>query len=671
MGARYKYSRWDGTQQGFELDADALIKEVADEIIHHGDANAALRRLMQQGLRDRNGQNIEGLRDTLRRLRERRKQIQESGQLGGEFDDVARQLDDIIDEERLAIDESERKAANSGDERRASVARDASADRRLRLDMLPDNLAQKLQELTHYDFQSQDAAQRFEQLVERLKQQVQERQFQQVSSAAKNLSPKDIARMKDMMAALNEMIERRERGEDPQFEQFMQRYGDFFPENPATLDELLELLAKRMAAAQAMLNSMTPEQRAELSELMSQVLDDADLQWQMNRLSNNLRRAQPGMDWDGTQQFSGDQPMPFGEALERIQELNDLDDLEQFLSNAASPAELQEVDLDAVRRLLGDVSAESLDRLSRLTDTLRDAGLVDQKEGRLELTPRGLRSIGKEALRDLFGRLERDALGQHRIERIGAGHERAHETKAYEYGDPFHLDLQGTLRNTLRRQGGGLPLKLHPEDFEIDQTEQLTRSSTVLMVDLSLSMPMRDNFLPAKKVAMALHSLISSQFPRDYLGLIGFSETARELRHEQLPEVSWDFVYGTNMQHGFVLARRMLARQSGTKQIIMITDGEPTAHIQSDGEVFFSYPPAYATLEATLREVLRCTKEDIRINTFMLDATGALRGFVEQLTQINKGRAFFTTPETLGEYVLVDFLEHKRSLRRSRSRRAG
>ena len=671
MGARYKYSRWDGTQQGFELDADALIKEVADEIIHHGDANAALRRLMQQGLRDRNGQNIEGLRDTLRRLRERRKQIQESGQLGGEFDDVARQLDDIIDEERLAIDESERKAANSGDERRASVARDASADRRLRLDMLPDNLAQKLQELTHYDFQSQDAAQRFEQLVERLKQQVQERQFQQVSSAAKNLSPKDIARMKDMMAALNEMIERRERGEDPQFEQFMQRYGDFFPENPATLDELLELLAKRMAAAQAMLNSMTPEQRAELSELMSQVLDDADLQWQMNRLSNNLRRAQPGMDWDGTQQFSGDQPMPFGEALERIQELNDLDDLEQFLSNAASPAELQEVDLDAVRRLLGDVSAESLDRLARLTDTLRDAGLVDQKEGRLELTPRGLRSIGKEALRDLFGRLERDALGQHRIERIGAGHERAHETKAYEYGDPFHLDLQGTLRNTLRRQGGGLPLKLHPEDFEIDQTEQLTRSSTVLMVDLSLSMPMRDNFLPAKKVAMALHSLISSQFPRDYLGLIGFSETARELRHEQLPEVSWDFVYGTNMQHGFVLARRMLARQSGTKQIIMITDGEPTAHIQSDGEVFFSYPPAYATLEATLREVLRCTKEDIRINTFMLDATGALRGFVEQLTQINKGRAFFTTPETLGEYVLVDFLEHKRSLRRSRSRRAG
>ena len=670
MGARFRYSRWDGTQQGFELDADSLIKEVADELIHHGDPNAALRRIMQQGLRDRNGREIEGLRETLRKLRERRKEIRESGQLGGEFDDVAKELEDIVDEERLAVDEAERRANESGDERRAAVARDAAAERRLRLDMLPDDLARKVDELGHYDFQSEDSRRRFEQLVERLRQQVAQRQFEQVSSAAKNMSPEDVARMKDMMAALNEMIERNERGEDPRFEEFMREFGDFFPENPQTLAELLELLARRMAAAQAMFNSMTPEQREELQNLMSQMLDDADLQWQMDRLSNNLRRSHPGMDWDGNQQFTGDQPMPFGEALQRIQELNDLDALEDFLGNASSPAALQEVDLDAVRRLLGDVSADSLDRLSRLTETLRQAGLIDQKEGRLELTPRGLRSIGREALRDLFGRLERDALGQHRIERIGAGHERAHETKAYEYGDPFHLDLQGTLRNTLRRQGGGLPLVLHPDDFEIDQTEQMTRSSTVLMVDLSLSMPMRDNFLPAKKVAMALHSLISSQFPRDYLGLVGFSETARELRHEQLPEVSWDFVYGTNMQHGFTLARRMLARQGGTKQIIMITDGEPTAHIQSDGEVFFSYPPAYATLEATLREVLRCTREDIRINTFMLDATGALRGFVEQLTQINKGRAFFTTPETLGEYVLVDFLEHKRSLRRSQGRRA-
>jgi uncharacterized protein with von Willebrand factor type A (vWA) domain len=218
------------------------------------------------------------------------------------------------------------------------------------------------------------------------------------------------------------------------------------------------------------------------------------------------------------------------------------------------------------------------------------------------------------------------------------------------------------LRNALRRNGSGLPISLNPEDFEIERTEHSTRSSTVLLLDLSMSMPMRDNFLPAKKVAMALHHLISSQFPRDYLGVVGFGETARELQPESIPEVSWDFAYGTNMHHAFTLARRMLARQSGTKQIIMITDGEPTAHIMPSGEIYFNYPPVHETVEATLREVTRCTKEQIRINTFMLDADNGLRRFIEQLTKINKGRAFFTTPDTLGDYVLVDFLNHKRTM---------
>lgn len=670
MALRFTYSRWDGSQKGFELDADSVMSELTDELIHHGDPTAALRRIMQQGMRDRNGRNIEGVRQALERLRQKRNEIRERGNIGHEFDDVANELNDIVDEERLAIDSVERAAEQSGDQRRAEVARDSAMERRLRLDMLPDDLAAKIDELSHYDFQSAEAQQRFERLSERLRDQLSKRQFEQVSSAIESMTPESLAAMNEMMRALNDMIERRQRGEDPRFEDFMKKFGDFFPENPSTLDELLELIAKRMAAAQALLNSMTPEQRAELQDLTEQMLGDGEIRDQMARLSANMQAMFPSLGWGESEEFTGDQPMPFSDALRSMQELSDLDDLERFLQQATSPSALQEVDLDRVRELLGDVTAESLDRLARLTEQLRQAGLVDQKEGRLELTPRGLRSIGKQALRDLFGQLERDALGQHRIERIGAGHERAHDTKPYEYGDPFHLDLQQTLRNTLRRQGGGLPLRLSPEDFEIDQTEQLTRSSTVLMVDLSLSMPMRDNFLPAKKVAMALHSLISSQFPRDYLGLVGFSETARELRHEQLPEVSWDFVYGTNMQHGFALARRMLARQSGTKQIIMITDGEPTAHIRTDGEVFFSYPPAYSTIETTLREVMRCTRDDIRINTFMLDATGALRSFIEQLTAINKGRAFFTTPETLGEYVLVDFLEHKRSLRKSRGRRA-
>ena len=194
------------------------------------------------------------------------------------------------------------------------------------------------------------------------------------------------------------------------------------------------------------------------------------------------------------------------------------------------------------------------------------------------------------------------------------------------------------------------------------------RSSTVLMLDLSLSMPMRDNFLPAKKVAMALHSLISSQFPRDYLGIVSFSEVAKELKASELPEVSWDFVYGTNMHHGFSLARKMLAAETGTKQIIMITDGEPTAHLEPDGRPFFSYPPAQITIEHTMAEVMRCTKAGITINTFMLEPDAGLRRFIERITELNQGRAFYTTPETLGDYVLVDFIEHKRKLLQGRGR---
>ena len=250
------------------------------------------------------------------------------------------------------------------------------------------------------------------------------------------------------------------------------------------------------------------------------------------------------------------------------------------------------------------------------------------------------------------------------VDRIGIGHERTFETKPYEWGDPFNLSIERTVRNAVARSGAGTPVRLTPDDFEIDRTETLTSTATVLAVDLSLSMPMRGNFLAAKKVAMALHSLITTQFPRDYLGLVGFGELARELRPEQLPEVSWDYTYGTNMQHALALARRMLARQTGTKQVIMITDGEPTAHILPGGEPFFSYPPAPETIRVTLNEVVRATREGIRINTFMLDASGYLRNFVERLTQLNRGRAFFTTPETLGDYVLVDFLDQKRARRR-------
>ena len=668
MSSRFTYSRWDGTQRGFEVDADSLLDEMTDDLLYHGDVNSALRKMMQDGLRDANGERIAGMRELMQKLREQRQEIQERGDLGGVYSEIADALNDIVDEERHAIENYTEQAANSGDERRAETAKQSAMDRNFRLDMLPDDLAGKVSELQHYDFQSKDAQQRFEQLMEKLREQLMQQHLDQVSSAMQNMSAEDMARMKDMMAALNEMLERRKNGEDPQFEEFMKQFGDFFPENPQSLDELLEAMAQRMAQAQAMLNSMTPEQRAQLQQLSEQLLEDMDLRWQMDQLSQNLQSMFPQAGWQKSYDFSGQEPMGFQQAMQSMQDLADLDQLENLMKNASNPAVLAEADMDRVRDLLGDDAAKSLEKLSQLSKMMQDAGLIDQKEGRLQLTPRAIRKLGANALSDLFGKLNKDMLGQHKLDATGVGHERANDTKPYEFGDPFRLDLHGTLRNALRRGGPGLPVKLLPDDFEIERTEHSTKSSTVLMLDLSMSMPMSDNFLPAKKVAMALHHLISSQFPRDYLGVVGFGETARELAPEQLPEVSWDFAYGTNMHHAFTLARRMLGRQTGTKQIIMITDGEPTAHVLPSGEVFFNYPPVRETVEATLREVVRCTKDEIRINTFMLDADNGLRRFVEQLTKVNKGRAFFTSPDTLGDYVLVDFLEHKREMSRGRRR---
>jgi uncharacterized protein with von Willebrand factor type A (vWA) domain len=666
---RVRYSRWDGTQVGFDLDATSIFEEITDDLLYHGDLNAALRRAMQSGFKDRNGEQMKGLREMLEELRRKRREALEQHDLGGVYDDIARDLREVVDTERAAIDQMAQEARDSGDPRRQELTEQVAAERHASLDLLSPDLAGMVRDLENHDFTSSEARERFDELVEKLREQLMQQYVDQMAGAVENMSPEDMARMKDMFAELNQMLEQRQRGEEPDFDGFMERYGDFFPENPRDLDELLEVMAQRMAAAQAMLNSMTPEQRAQLQALSDQLLEDMDLRWQIDQLGQNLQGMFPDLGWNRRYDFSGQDPLDMSSATQMLQELGDIDQLENLLRGATSPGALAEVDLDRARELLGDDAARSLEQMAQLAKQLEEAGLVENKEGRLELTPRGIRRIGQNALDDLFAKLAHDKVGQHQMTRIGIGHERDFSTKPYEFGDAFNLDIGATVRNAVRRSGTGTPVQLTPDDFEVERTEHLVRSSTVLMLDLSLSMPMRDNFLPAKKVAMALHSLITSQFPRDYMGIVGFSEVARELKAEQLPEVSWDFVYGTNMQHAFQISRRLLARQTGTKQIIMITDGEPTAHITPTGDVYFNYPPVRETVDATLREVVRCTKDGIRINTFMLDPTPHLRDFIAKISELNKGRAFFTTPETLGDYVLVDFIEQKRQL--LRGRRAG
>ena len=661
MAVRFTYSRWDGTQQIPDLDADALLRAMGDELIEHGDPNAALRRMLHQGM-EVDGTRLEGIREMLRKLRERRQERLEQHDLGGVYDEISEALDEVVATERASLDELSEAQGDNG--RRREVESEAIEDRRSVLDLLDhENLAGRVRALGQYDFRSAEAARRFEELVDQLRENLMQQAVDQMAGDMGRMTSEDMSRMKDMLAGLNRMLEQRQVGEEPDFDEFMNSFGDFFPENPRSLDELLEVMAQRMAAMAQMMNSMSPEQRAQLEELAQELLGDMDLRWQMDQLSGNLRNLFPEMGWEQSREFTGQDPLGLSEAMQMFEDLADMDRLEQMLSGATSPGALAEVDTDRVRDLLGDQSAESLQRLAEMTRLLEEAGLVANTEGQLSLTPRAVRRLGQNALGDLYQRLIRDRTGRHDLDRDGTGHERDFATKPYEFGDPFNLHIERTIRNALVRNGSGTPVDLHPEDFEVERTESVVQAATVLMLDLSLSMPMRDNFLPAKKVAMALHSLISSRFPQDYLGVVTFSEVAREIRPERLPEVSWDYVYGTNMQHGLVLARRMLGNQNGTKQIIMVTDGEPTAHLTDDGYPLFSYPPSPETVERTLMEVQRCTRDDIRINVFMLDATPHLTRFIEQVTRMNGGRAFFTTNQSLGDYLLVDFVDHRRTLR--------
>ena len=668
VGRNARYSPWDGSQVGFEFDALDVFAELTDDLAYHGDVMGALRRLLQDGMTSPDGHRIQGLREILEQLRELRQSREEQFSLGGEFEQIAQDLREIIATERAALNERFEQAQHLDSPRQSELARSAATEAQFKLDFLPPDLAGQVRELQDYSFTSPEAAERFNALIERLRAEMLQQYLDQVGDAVGSATAEDLARTKDMMAELNAMLDAHQRGEDVDFDGFMSRYGDMFPENPSTLDELLEAIARRMAAMSSLLASMTPEQREQYRQLSEQLLSDLDLRWQADQLGENLRRLFPQAGWDAIRDFDGVDPLDLGASLDMLGELNDLDQLERLLASSPQPGALADVDLQRVRELMGDEVAASLEQLSSLARDLEQRGLVQQRDGRLELSAAGIRRLGQNALAEVFRKLHRELGGNHSLGRQGQGHERLYETKPYEWGDPFTLNLTETLQNAIRRSGAdhegsmGRRVSLSPQDFAIEQTETNVRAATVLMLDLSLSMPMRDNFLPAKKVALALQSLISSMFPRDYLGVVTFSETAAVVDPHDIASVSWDYMYGTNMDHGFMLARRLLARQNGFKQILMITDGEPTAHLDSNGEPVFHYPPTRRTVDATLAEVMRCTREAITINTFMLDADQGLQRFIEQLTELNRGRAFFTDTSNLGDFVLVDFLEQRRSM---------
>ncbi|MBI2161921.1 MAG: VWA domain-containing protein [Candidatus Rokubacteria bacterium] len=646
----FRYSRWDGTQEITDLDADDVLAEVADDLLSHGDLQTALRRLFQRGLQRPQGGRLPGLQDLLKQLQQRRQQQLDRYDLGSALEDIKKKLDEVIRTEREGI--KDRLAGKSAEQKLAE------------LDALPPDPAGKIKGLQDYDFADPEAERMFQELLRSLQQQMLQPFLAGMKQALEGMSPQDLQRMREMLRDLNRMLRDHAEGREPDFERFKQKWGQHFP-GVESFEELLEHIARQMAQMQSLLQSLSPDQRRQLEDMMKSLfLKDERLEAELRQLAMHLGEATDLDELTRRYDFRGDDELTLREAMRLMDELQQMAELERQLRRAQSPSDLEKIDPAQVERLLGRESARDLERLRELAKKLEEAGYLEQKGDELALTARAIRKIADKALRDVFAHLKRDRFGRHRVEHRGAGGDRTDDTKRYEFGDPFLLDLKETLMNAVERGGPGTPVRLSPDDFEVSRTELSTRSATVVMLDMSRSMINNGYALPAKKVALALSALIRGQFPRDSLHIVGFSLYAREFTPEQLPTLAWtEWNIGTNMHHGFQVARRLLARhKGGNKQIIMVTDGEPTAHMEG-GEAEFSYPPTRRTLEETLKEVRRCTREGITINTFMLERSEMLMAFVEQMARINRGRAFFAAPERLGEYVLVDYVDNARRRR--------
>ena len=666
----YRYSRWDGTQQLFDLDEDEIIDMLSDDIMEHGDVDRALRGLFQRGMRGEQGERVGGLRDLLERLRQQRRQQLERYNLDSLMDDVKERLRDIVETERAGIDrrlEEARaeldRAGGEGEHLEGPMRLlEERAERSMEaLQALPDSPGGAIRELTEYEFMDPEARRKFQELLDELKQQMTENMVQGVRQQLQGMSPEELRGLKEMVQALNQMLQDRAMGEDADFEGFMEQYGHYFdPDRPASLDELIEQLQRQMAAAQSLLKSMTPEMRRELEELMASAIDP-EMMDAMAELAYQMHGMFPLEDMASEYPFMGDESVTLDQAMELMGDLQEMDQLESKLREVMLSGDIEDVDLDQVERSLGEDARRQMEALQRVLRQLQEAGHLRRRGDRLELTPRGIRRLGQQALKEVFSQISKDRLGGHQTFRSGDGGERTGETKRYEFGDSLDLDLHRTLFNSVLREGPGVPLRVSPEDMEVHRSEHLTQAATVLLLDQSRSMGMYGSFAPAKRVALALYWLIHSQYPRDRFDVIGFSDYAMEIKGEDLPESTWSsWVSGTNMQHAFMLSRQLLSKQkAASKQILMITDGEPTVHME-DGQAYFNYPPTRRTVEETLREVKRCTQAGITINTFMLEASYYLMDFVDRMTRINRGRAFYTTPGQLGRYILVDYVNSRR-----------
>ncbi|MDP9091389.1 MAG: VWA domain-containing protein [Actinomycetota bacterium] len=648
-----RYGAWHGGPDPLEppFDIRAALDELGDDVLGGASPRNALNRLLRKGSRDRAG--LDSLR---RQARERARELRRGGQLDGTLKQVRELLDQALDQERQVLfpipDDSARMAESE-------------------LDALPADTARAVRQLAEYQWTSPQARQTYEQIQQLLRSEVLDAQFAGMRDALQNASPEALARVREMMGALNDMLDADARGEHTQgqFDEFMQQYGDFFPENPANLDELIDTLARRAAAAARLMDSLTPQQRAELGDLMAQAMGESGLAAEMDRLQRGLRSARPDLRWGGRQRMDGDEALGYSDATGALAELADLEQLDDLLGQDYPGASLEDIDEELIEQALGRQAVEDMAQLRRIERELRQQGYVEPGGDGLKLTPRALRRLGATALRRVFAVLESRGRGSHDVRDAGAAGEVTGSSREWRFGDEQPLDVVRTVRNAVVRTASSrTEFGLDAEDFEVVETERRSSAAIALLVDMSYSMELRGTWGEAKTTALALHALVTTKYPQDAIEIIGFSDYARVVSAGALVEHDWDRVQGTNLQHALMLARRHLDKHRNAEPVILvITDGEPTAHLAPDGFADFAWPPTQATIAATLAEVERCTRRGAKINVFMLDDDPRLVDFMHEVGRRNGGRVFLPKPGSLGEYVVADYLRSRRGRRREAS----
>lgn len=648
-GNRFRYGQWRGGPDPLAppYDVRAAVDAVGSEVLAGGSLREALRDLLRRGPQGRGG-----LDDLAARARRLRRDALRRGDLDGAVTRARALLD-----QALAAEREELRGRDGDDARFAEAV----------LDNLPRSTARAVEELSGYDWASAEARQTYQRILDGLRGDVLEQRFAGLRDAARAAGDPAVQRqLAEMMRDLNDLLARHARAEDTTdaFAEFMRRHGEFFPERPRDVDELVDVLARRAAAGERLMRSLSDRQREELGGLMRQSLG-GQLAGELSRLDGHLRALRPDLGWQRGERVRGDQPLGYGEATGALGEIAELDELLEALDQEHPGATLDDVDVDAVARTLGRDAADDVRRLRELEQELRRQGWVSRDADGLTLSPKALRRLAGTALRRVFADLTAGPRGQHDLRSAGAAGEVSGASRPWEFGDEQPLDVVRTLTRAVRRAGPTVPVRLAVEDFEVVETERRASAAVALCVDLSYSMISQGRWGPMKQTALALSHLMATRFPQDALQIIGFGRQALPLTQQELAAVEPDLEQGTNLQHALRLAARHLRRHPGAEPVVLVvTDGEPTAHLDpDDGEAYFHWPPRPETIEATIREVDNLTRYGATLNLFMLGDDPGLRRFVDAVARRSKGRMFTPDLDDLGEYVVSDYLRARHGRR--------